>query len=171
MPVLHPTPRRHNAGDSTALNLLLIFVSAGLVTAFALPTYRNYTLREHSKLARIVLEDAADKYRAWHKTHPDRRPASLTDFGFPSVAVYVSSDGTAGESANVSSIYRVSLSPATTAENCGLSADGDPTAFVLVAEPIQTQRIDTQCGRLCLDSGGKQGRSGSAGMAQCWGPR
>jgi Tfp pilus assembly protein PilE len=173
MPVLHQSPWRRNAGDSTALNLLLIFVVALLVTALALPAYRNYTLREHSKLARLALEDAADRHRAWQKSHPARRAASLADFGFPSAAVYVSSDGTVSDSANISSIYRVSLSfpEAPTPESCGLSVDGEPTAFVLVAEPIQTQRIDTQCGRLCLSSSGKQGRSGNGGMAQCWSPR
>ena len=171
--MFHLPPRRRIAGDSTAINLLVIFVLAGIVTAFALPAYRNYTLREHSKLARLALEDAADRYLVWQKTHHAQRPYSLADFGFPAGAVYVSSDGTVNPNANISSIYRVSLSfPETaSAESCGLSVAGDPTAFMLVAEPIQTQRIDTQCGRLCLSSAGRQGRTGSAGIAQCWGTR
>lgn len=171
--MLHPSPRRRHAGESTALNLLLMFVLATLVTAFALPAYRNYTLREHAKLARLALEEAAERHQAWQKTHPGRRPASLADLGFPSVSIYVSSDGTVTDSANIGSIYRISLSSAETPspESCGLAVAGSTTAFVLSAEPIQTQRIETRCGRLCLSSEGQKAHSGSATLEQCWDTR
>lgn len=171
MPVFHRSRRRANAGDSAALNLLLIFVLAVIFTAFAMPAYRSYNLREHTKLARIVLLDAATQFKEWRKTHPDRRPRSFEDLGFPSTAVYVLSDGTTRPSANINSIYRVSLAPpdATPGQSCGLQLAGDQTGFILLAEPVQTQRIETQCTRLCIASTGQKGVTGIAGVAQCWG--
>lgn len=165
--------RRVVAGDSSAANLVLIFLLAVLLTALALPAYRNYTLREHNKLARIVLEDVGSRHKIWQPAHPAQRPASLESLGYPSLAVYVSSDGTVSDSASISSIYRVSLAfPAgSSAESCGFAVD-DPAGngFVIVAEPIQTQRTDAQCGRLCLSSAGQRGASGAAGPEKCWSP-
>jgi Tfp pilus assembly protein PilE len=169
--VLRPASRRRIAGESTATNLLLIFVLAGLITAFALPAYRDYTLREHAKLARMALQDSMVRYQDWEKFHPGRRPASLEEIGFDSVSAYVSADGTVNGNASVSSIYRISLSAPETpsAESCGLSAAPAALGFVLVAEPIQTQRIETRCGRLCLGSDGQKAHGGSASLQQCWG--
>lgn len=160
-------------GDSAAINLLFIFILALLFTIFAIPAYRSYNLREHSKLARIVLVDAAARFKDWQETHPGQRPRSFEDLGFPSSAIYVLSDGTARPSANISSIYRVSVVPADAApaESCGLPAGQDAAGFILMADPVQTQRIERQCGRLCLDSGGRKGVGGSASPAQCWGER
>lgn len=168
--MLDSSPRRRQAGESTALNLLLIFTLAVLVTAFALPAYRNFTLHEHAKLARLALEEAASRYHAWQNVHPGRRPVNLADLGFDSVSIYVSSDGTITDSANIGSIYRISLSTPETPspESCGLAVGGAPTAFILSAEPIQTQRIETRCGRLCLGSDGQKAHSGSAALEQCW---
>ncbi len=162
--------RRTNAGDSAATNLLLIFALAAIFTFFALPGYRSYTLREHSKLARIVMVDASDRFRDWQKTHALQAPVSFGDLGFLAAALYVNSDGTAQPSANINSIYRVSLAAADTApeQRCGLQAAKDQGGFILVAEPIQTQRIETMCARLCLSSSGQKGVTGSAGVAQCW---
>jgi len=165
--------RRRLAGEAAALNLLVIFILAVLVTAFALPAYRSYTLREHNKLARIALQEAIAAYPAWQKLHPDQRPLSLGDLGIYSNSVYVSSNGTTDSSANINSIYRISLAPpgSPATEVCGLHQDTDPSGLILVADPVQTQRIDTQCGRLCLSSSGQRGVSGTAGVEQCWGRR
>lgn len=165
-------PRRIHAGESAATNLLLIFVLAVIFTVFAMPTYRSYNLREHSKLARIVLVDASARFKDWQETHPGQRPRSFEDLGFPSSAIYVLSDGTARPSANISSIYRVSVVPADAppGESCGLPAGDSAAGFILMADPVQTQRIETQCGRLCLASSGQKGIGGSAASpAQCWG--
>lgn len=149
----------------------MIFILAVLVTAFALPAYRDYTLREHSKLASIALDDAAARYSVWQRQHPDQRPLSLEDLGFTANGIYVSSDGTTGPSANINSVYRVSMAPADAPaeQSCGLEAAANPTAFVLYAEPVQTQRIDRQCGRLCLSSAGRKAVSGNSGVRRCWG--
>jgi len=166
-------PRHQVAGEAAALNLLVIFILAVLVTAFALPAYRSYTLREHNKLARIVLQDVIGRYPAWQKQHPEQRPLALNDLGIYSNSLYVSSNGTTDSSANINSIYRISLaSPdSAAAQTCGLHLDNGQTGMILVADPVQTQRIDTQCARLCLSSSGQKGVSGPAGAALCWGSR
>jgi len=89
------------------------------------------------------------------------------------MAIYVSSDGGVRPSANINSIYRISLTApaAPYLESCGLAADDAQTGFVAVAEPIQTQRIDTACTRLCLSSSGQRGSNGSATTAECWSGR
>jgi Tfp pilus assembly protein PilE len=151
------------------LNLALIFILAALVTAFALPAYRSYTLREHAKLASIALNDVAARYPAWQRQHPGARPLSLEDLGFFANALYVSSDGTTATSANINSVYRISLvaADAPAERSCGLPVG--PSGFVLSAEPVQTQRIDQQCGRLCLGSSGQKAVRGGAGVGPCWG--
>jgi Tfp pilus assembly protein PilE len=148
----------------------VIFILAALVTAFALPAYRSYTLREHSKLASIALEDVAARSPGWLKRHPGERPLSLEDLGFSANAIYVSSDGTTAPSANINSVYRISVVPpdAPAERSCGLPAEGGAAGFVLLAEPVQMQRIDQQCGRLCLGSLGRKAATGSAGTGACW---
>lgn len=159
-------------GDASALNLLALFLLAAILTAVLLPAYRNYTLREHTILAKAVLKDILARQLVWQKSHPAQRLGSLEDLGYATPAVYVSSDGTVRESANATSIYRVSLVfPATAApDSCGLVEDEPHSRFVLVAEPIQTQRIETRCARLCMSSSGRRGATGSAGAEACWAP-
>jgi Tfp pilus assembly protein PilE len=161
--------RRNHAGESTAINLVLLFLLAGVSTALLLPTYRNYTLHEHTRLATATMQDLLAEQRLWQQRNPSLRPTSFEALGYTGPAVYVSSDGTANSSANITSIYRISLATPSAAapENCGLVAD-ERAGFVMVAEPIQTQRIDTRCARLCLSSSGARGASGEAGAAACW---
>jgi len=153
-----------------SVTLILTLIVACLLTVVLLPRYRDYTLKEHRKLAKFVLEEAMERSRDWQKTHPGRRMTSLEDLGYGAAAVYVSADGTVRYSANLSTVYRVGMFfPITRgAENCGLIADRARGGFVLVAEPIQTQRIDTQCDRLCLGSSGTRQTSGTQSANKCW---
>jgi Tfp pilus assembly protein PilE len=162
--------RRNIAGESTALNLLLLFVLAGLATALLLPAYRNYTLQGHARLAADALRDLLAQQQVWQQHNPGQHLRSFEALGYTGPAVYVSSDGTTASSANVSSIYRISLTvPAAAApESCGLALADPQNGFVLVAEPVQTQRIDTRCGRLCLSGSGEKGATGAAGTDACW---
>lgn len=160
--------QRHKiAGESTALNLVLIFVLAGLATTLFLPVYRNYTLREHAKLAKAALEQLQVQGQAWQHQHPAQR-WTFDDLGYAGQALYVSSDGTLLDSASISSIYRISIAAAATPESCGLAVDDPQTGQVMAAEPIQTQRIETHCGRLCLSSAGVKGAAGADGADACW---
>jgi hypothetical protein len=112
-----------------------------------------------------MLMEASQHYGDWQTLHPAQRLLSLESLGYSPPAIYVSSDGTVSSSANINSIYRISLSYPSeqSSQSCGLIADDAQTGFILVAEPIQAQRIDTQCARLCL--------SGSSSVEKCWGPR
>jgi Tfp pilus assembly protein PilE len=168
--VSQPQPGHRIAGNTGALNLIAIFILAALFTAFALPAYRDYTLREHSKLASIALDTMATRYPSWQRQHPEQSPLSLEDLGFSANAIYVSSDGTTASSANINSVYRISMAApdAPAEQSCGLAATANPAGFVLYAEPVQTQRIDHQCGRLCLSSAGLKAVNGSNSIGSCW---
>ena len=170
--LIHSRSRRYSAGESAPLTLLALFFFAIVLTAILLPAYRDFTIREHSKLARAVLAEASLHHKDWQISHPAQRLLSLESLGYPTPAIYVSSDGTVSGSANINSIYRVSLSYPSepSGQSCGLIADDAQTGFIFVAEPIQTQRIDTQCARLCLSSTGQKGISGSSRVEKCWGP-
>ncbi len=171
--LIHSRSRRRSTGESAPLTLLVLFLFAVILTAILLPAYRDYTIHEHNKLARTVLEDASLHYKDWQPSHPAQRLLSLESLGYSPPAIYVSSDGTVSGSANINSIYRISLSYPSeqSSQSCGLIADDAQTGFILVAEPIQTQRIDTQCARLCLSSSGQMGISGNSSVEKCWGPR
>jgi Tfp pilus assembly protein PilE len=168
--VPQPAPRASVAGDAAAFNLAIIFILALLVTAFALPAYRDYTLREHSKLASIALDTMAKRYPSWQRQHPEQRPVSLEDLGFSANAIYVSSDGSTASSANINSVYRISMAApdAPSEQSCGLAVDASQPGFVLYAEPVQTQRIDRQCERLCLSSSGLKAINGGNSIGSCW---
>ena len=161
-----PNPRS-TAGDSAVFNLLFVFVLAGVLTAFVLPAYRSYTLKEHARLAKGALEELLTQGQAWQRLHPNQR-WTFQDLGYTAQALYVSSDGTLLDSANIGSIYRISIA-ATAAgpESCGLAVDPQ-AGLVMAAEPIQTQRIETHCGRMCLSSSGAKGATGEAGADACW---
>ncbi len=152
------------------MNLLLIFVLALVFTALLLPAYRRYTLSQHSRLAAAQLLDLSKRGRVWQLNHPQQRLSSLEALGYDAMSIYVSSDGGVSQSTNINSIYRISLgNPGASAmENCGLGGDDLRNGFVLVAEPIQTQLIDTSCAKLCLVSSGQRGVSGSAAADRCW---
>lgn len=141
------------------------------MTGLSLPAYRGFALHIHNQLARSTLEDALRREHEWSKLPTWQGFYSLEAVDYPSPAVYVSSDGGVRGSANSGSIYRVSVAfpAAAAAETCGLVTDNPGTGFVLVAEPVQTQLIDSRCGRLCLSSGGQHGASGTAGAEACWG--
>jgi Tfp pilus assembly protein PilE len=155
------------------LNLLVIFVLAVVMTALLLPGYRSYTLSEHGKLAMAALQDILRYQHSWRPSESTQVPASLEGLGYSAPAIYVSSDGTVRTSATINSIYRISLSVPVvpSPENCGLVPDDGQAGFVLVAQPVQTQRIETDCGRLCLSSSGKRGTTGKAPLSECWGDR
>jgi Tfp pilus assembly protein PilE len=157
--------------EATFFNLLLIILLAGILTAMCLPAFRGFALHIHNRLARQVLEEAFQRQLVWRKLPTWQGFYSLEALDYPAPAVYVSSDGSVRGSANTGSIYRVSVAfPAEPApESCGLVADDPRNGFVLVAEPIQSQRIDALCGRLCLSSSGQRGVSGGADAASCWG--
>ncbi|MDR3419092.1 MAG: hypothetical protein P4L83_23195 [Nevskia sp.] len=150
--------------------MILLLIAACLLTVALLPRYKDYTLREHRKLAKSVLEEVLLRSQDWQTTHRGRRITSLEDLGYGAAAVYVTSDGTVRGSANLSSIYRVGLTfPTTrTPDSCGLISDHAQGGFVVVAVPIQTQRIDTQCARLCLGSSGQHQTSGTENADKCW---
>ena len=156
------------AGESAVFTLLFVFLLAGVLTAFMLPAYRSYTLSEHAKLAKAALEQLLAQGQAWQRQHPAQRWA-FDDLGYTGQALYVSSDGTLLDSANITSIYRISIAAAAgTPESCGLAVDDPQAGLVMTAEPIQTQRIETHCARLCLSSSGTRGATGESGADACW---
>jgi Tfp pilus assembly protein PilE len=162
-----PYPRS-TAGDSAVFNLLFVFLLAGVLTAFLLPAYRSYTLKEHARLAKGALEQLLAQGQVWQRQHPSQA-WTFEDLGYTGQALYVSSDGTLLDSANINSIYRISITTvtATAPETCGLAVD-PPAGLVMAAEPIQTQRIETLCSRMCLSSSGSKGATGEAGADACW---
>jgi Tfp pilus assembly protein PilE len=156
-----------------SVSLVLAIVLACVLTTILLPRYRDYTLREHRKLAQLMMVDAMQRSRAWEKNHSGKRLLSMDNLGYVAAAMYVSADGTAGGRINLSSVYRMNLTFPTerSQESCGQVVDPSDGGFVLVAEPIQTQRVDTQCATLCLTSSGARLSSGTEGSDQCWSMR
>ena len=164
-------PARGGRKDNSAFALLAVAVLAAILSVIGVPAYRSYTLRSHNRVVEAVLTDALRREHQRLNVQPHLRLLSMESLGFPAAAVYVSSDGSVRDGANSSSIYRVSLSypSAPAAASCGLVPPDQQMGFVLVAEPVQTQRLDGQCASLCLGSDGQQGATGSAGAGVCWG--
>lgn len=136
----------------TLIELLIVVVIIGLITAIALPNYREYVMGGNRNAAKGDLLEL----QQWME-----RNYSLTN----SYAVLPA--GTALTTAQLP----FNTTPRTsTKTNYNLSFTANPTstAFTLQAVPVNGQVNDTTCGTLTLTSAGVRGASGTGGASTCW---
>lgn len=129
---------------------------AGLLAAFALPSYRGYVLRANRVVGKAVLLEIAGRQES-HFSERKTYSASLSPW-YPVDAqgyAYFSRDGGSDRAASRSAIYRARL------------LTGDARGFRIEAEPVNAQARDEACGTLTYDNLGSRGASGALAAA-CW---
>jgi type IV pilus assembly protein PilE len=137
----------------TLMELMVVMSIIGILSAIAIPTYMQYTVRTHRAAARACLSEASQFMERYYTTN-------LT---------YVDADGGDGilglgceVASGLDERYEIRLAddPAVTQRT-----------FTLVATPIDSQADrDTGCGALTLNEIGARGAgdNSAATIAKCW---
>jgi type IV pilus assembly protein PilE len=135
--------RKLNSGI-TLMELMVVMVVVGILTAVAVPGYRQYMMRTNrtdAKTALLAMAGALERcYTTVSSYDPDDCPDVDTD---------VVTEG--------SGHYQVSATEQTR------------TTFTLTAVPQNAQADDAACGNFTLDQANTRGISGTADMEDCWG--
>jgi type IV pilus assembly protein PilE len=133
--------RRKNAGV-TLIELLLVVVIIGILTAISIPAYRKYVARANRSDAKAAL----------------MATAGALERCFTRYNSYAEADGCAVEMDVLSTEghYRITAGSQTATE------------FALIAAPVDGQRDDTACGSFTLNSANVKGVTGSKTAHDCW---
>lgn len=139
---------RNKQRGVTLMELLTVVVIIGILSAIAIPSYRQYTLRANrtdAKTALLFYAGALERCYTRFNSYTYNSNATL------GCAVL----GAAQPSEN--GMYQISISNRTA------------STFTLTATPQGKQAADTGCGNLTLDQVNKRDRSGSKPVSDCWG--
>ena len=131
----------------TLIELVVAICLIAMLTAIGIPAYRHHAQRVNSGDAPRELLTLAQRLNACHK-----RTGNYTRLDdVPNACVtlpYAITEGT----------YRI-------------SGEVMSDSFLLRATPIRSQAADTRCKAFTLDHLGRQGITGTATAAECWGHR
>jgi type IV pilus assembly protein PilE len=137
--------QRTNSGV-TLIELLVVVVVISILSAIAVPGYRQYVIRANRTEAKTtLLATAAALERCFTRFN-------------------------AYDNANCASATQLEGAGITT-ENGGYVVTGVVNAanFALTATPQGGQADDTACGNLTLNQTNTKGRSGTKPVTECWG--
>jgi type IV pilus assembly protein PilE len=137
----------------TLMELMVVMAIIGILSAIAIPTYMQYTIRTHRAAARACLSEAAQFMERFYTTHQ----SYLDEDGNPPVLGLGCQSGS-----GLNERYTIALAddPATTQRT-----------YTVVATPIDAQADrDTACGELSLNEVGTRGAGdgSAAALAKCW---
>lgn len=124
----------------TLIELMVVLVVVGILSAIAIPSYTRYILRSHRTSAQAVLAETAQFMERFYTTNNTYAGAALL------TAVVPRNAGGTEVRYNVSFVE-----------------DPDAQAYVLQAIPANAQ-ADDDCGTLTLSNTGAQGADASG----CW---
>ncbi|HXE76778.1 MAG TPA: type IV pilin protein [Rhodanobacter sp.] len=135
------TVARYESGF-TLLELMIVVVIIAILTAIALPSYRQYVLRGHRTEATRALQDLSSRQENYYFSN-NKYTSTLSDLGATS--------SIAGQ------YFTVGIASAST------------TDYVVQATAVGTQLQDSGCQTFTLHRSGQQESTGSAPVATCWG--
>jgi type IV pilus assembly protein PilE len=143
--------RREQLGV-TLMELLTVLVIIAILSAIAVPSYRQYTLRANrseAKTTLLFLSSALERcYTRFNSYVYTGNAATGCTVNFPQT----SENG----------LYTISAAP--------MAGEADMTStFVLTATPQGAQTQDTGCATLTLDSTNAKGSTGTKSANECWG--
>jgi type IV pilus assembly protein PilE len=130
----------------TLVELMIVVLIIGILSAIAVPGYRQYVLRvARTDAKRDLLSNAQTLERCFTRFNAYDNAACV---------ILVP----AGPVNNPESTY-------------ALSAQLTPNNFLLTAAPINGQVDDTECGSLTVDQAGRQNITGTGVALSCWSSR
>jgi type IV pilus assembly protein PilE len=131
----------------TLFELLVVLVIVGVLSAIALPAFRQHSLRVNraeGMTALLQLQSAEESYYLRHDTYT----ASIT--AAPPAGLGLSA-------ASSSNKYALTVA---------LAADGQ--SYIATATPVGGQAADLECLAFSVDARGRRAVSGPAGSQRCW---
>lgn len=150
-------------GGFTLIEIMITVAVVAILSAIAIPSYRNYVLRANRTVAKVALVDASSRLESYFIVHKKYTKA-LSDI---QLQQYLMRDGsTASTDASNASLYQLSIKALSTSA-CPATGDPGTGSYSVVATPVNAQRRDSACLSLCLTSNGI--RLSAAGTADtCW---
>lgn len=142
---------RHGNRGVTLMELMVVIVVIGILTAIAVPSYRQYVIRANRTEAKVALMQAQQGlekcYTRFHryKTNP---PTQVCTADANLTGGVLSEDGN----------YRITIAHDRIAT----------PSYTLTATPQQGQVGDTQCGNFLLNEVGQRDVSVAGNAARCW---
>jgi len=134
--------RKKNAGV-TLVELLVVIMIIGLLSAIAVPAYRKYTLRAHradGKAALLAMAGQLERcFTRFNSYDPDDGCAVVSGVSSPE------------------GYYQINITSQTA------------VGYAIEAAPQNGQEEDEQCGTFSLDSASVKGVSGGESVQRCWG--
>ncbi len=135
----------------TLIEIMIVVVIVGILTAIVLPNYQSYVLRAHRTAAINAIMDLANREARFYTTN-NTYSASLAALGYSADPMPVTSGS--GTYYNLSVVAPSALTPIT-------------SSFLLQAVPTPAQINDT-CGTYTYNDLGVKGITGGGKVSDCW---
>jgi type IV pilus assembly protein PilE len=138
----------------TLVELMIVMVIIGILTAIAYPNYTQYITRTKRAVGKSMLTQLANRMEQYFQDNKSYT-ADLMDLGYAASRIYVDRAGDVTTDTSEAVYYIGAESPTS-------------TTFTLLAVPQGPQATnDADCGTLSLDQSGTKGASGTA-PDDCW---
>lgn len=149
----HNPARRRKMAGVTLIELMVVVVIIGILSAIAYPSYSSFVIRSKRVAAKSMLLRVADMQEQFIANNK-RYAANLTELGLAANSLAIDDNAEATDAGSGDHVYTVTL------------ADISNITFTAQAEPAGSQVNDTDCGTLTLNQAGVRGQSGSG--ENCW---
>lgn len=141
---------KNNARGFTLIELMIVVVIVGVLSAIAIPSYRQYVVRANRSVAKADLMEL----RQWMERNYTLANRYDRD--------------AAGATITAPPFVRSPRSPTSTKNyDITFSAGPTQTTYTLQATPT-TAQVDTQCGTITVTGASVYGESGTGTVSDCW---
>jgi len=137
----------------TLIEVMIVVVMIAILSAIALPQYRDYVVRSNRSVAKNLLTQIADRQEQFYVSNKEYADA-LTDLGYPGDTFYADKGSNPLAADPGDALYTIALDASTA------------TTFTLSATPKNEQAEDTKCTKFTLNQAGQRTHTGTA--TDCW---